>query len=111
MLNEMRDAGVILDYALFGAVAQMRYTEAVVTLDADVLVASPPTESLDVLRDIYAFCAARGWQTEGEAIRVGAWPVQFVPAFSPLTREAMKPPRRPTSRVSRSGSCERTTSR
>ena len=90
LLNEMRDAGVILDYALFGAVAQMRYTEAVVTLDADVLVASPPTESLDVLRDIYAFCAARGWQTEGEAIRVGAWPVQFVPAFSPLTREAME---------------------
>ena len=27
---------------------------------------------------------------EGEAIRVGAWPAQFVPAFSPLTREAME---------------------
>ena len=86
----MRDAGVVLDYALFGAVAQMRYTEPVATLDADVLVAIPPTESLDLLCDIYAFCAARGWQAEGEAIRVGAWPVQFVPAFSALTREAME---------------------
>lgn len=90
LLNEMRDAGVVLNYALFGAIAQMRYTEAVATLDADVLVSVPPGESLDLLRDIYAFCATRGWQPEGEAIRVGAWPVQFVPAFSALTREAME---------------------
>lgn len=39
LLNEMWDAGVIQNYALFEAMAQMRYTEAVATLDADVLVA------------------------------------------------------------------------
>ena len=27
---------------------------------------------------------------EGEAIRVGKWPVQFIPAFIPLTEEAMR---------------------
>ncbi|MEW6336259.1 MAG: hypothetical protein ACOY3Y_13125 [Acidobacteriota bacterium] len=90
LLNEMRDAGVVLDYALFGAIAQMRYTEAVATIDADVLVSVPRSESLDLLRDIYAYCAAKGWHPEGEAVRVGAWPVQFVPAFSSLTREAME---------------------
>lgn len=90
MLNEMRTAGVIQDYALFGAAAQMRYTEPVATLDADVLVAVSPTEGLDVLRGLYEFCAARGHPPEGEAIRVGAWPTQFVPAFSSLTREAME---------------------
>lgn len=89
MLNEMRAAGVILDYALFGAVAQMRYTEPVATLDADVLVAVPSPEGLDVLNAIYRFCAARGYKPEGEAIRVGAWPVQFVPVFSAVTREAL----------------------
>jgi hypothetical protein len=36
LLNEMVRAGVIVDYAVFGAVAQMRYTEAVTTLDADI---------------------------------------------------------------------------
>lgn len=41
LLNEMRSRGVIQDYALFGAAAQMRYTEPVATLDADVLVAVP----------------------------------------------------------------------
>ena len=89
LLNDMRDAGVILNYALFGAVAQMRYTEPVATLDADVLVAVPSPERLDVLDNIYRFCAARGYKPEGEAIRVGAWPVQFVPVFDPITREAL----------------------
>jgi hypothetical protein len=90
LLNEMRETGVIQNYALFGAAAQMRYSEPVATLDADVLVAVTSAEALDVLRGIYEFCAARGWPAEGEAIRVGAWPTQFVPAFSPLTREAME---------------------
>lgn len=58
LLNEMRNADVITNYALFGAAAQMRYTEPVATLDADVLVAVPPPSRLDYL-------------AEGEAIRVG----------------------------------------
>ncbi len=90
LLNEMQKLGVILNYALFGAVAQMRYTEPVATLDADVLVALPSMDRLDVLSGIYEFCAARGWKAEGEAILVGAWPAQFVPAYSPLTQEAME---------------------
>ena len=90
LLNELRAAGVVENYALFGAAAQMRYTEPVATLDADVLVAVAQPDRLDTLRDIYAFCAVRGYLPEGEAIRVGAWPTQFVPVFTPLTREAME---------------------
>ncbi|MEK6718381.1 MAG: hypothetical protein AABZ16_12915 [candidate division NC10 bacterium] len=90
LLNEMRDAGVISDYALFGAAAQMRYTEPVATLDADVLVTVPGPEGLDQLGPIYRFCATKGYHPDGEAMRVGAWPVQFVPVFSPLTREALE---------------------
>lgn len=85
----MQHAGVIQNYALFGAIAQMRYTEPVATLDADVLVALTPSGRLDLLGGIYEFCATRGYPPEGEAIRVGAWPVQFIPAFDPLTGEAM----------------------
>ena len=48
-LNEMKSAGVVKDYALFGAVAQMRYAEPVATLDADVLVALSADSGLDVL--------------------------------------------------------------
>ncbi len=90
LLNAMRDAGVVSDYALFGAAAQMRYTEAVATLDADILVAIPVVERLDILSPIYAFCAKQGYYPEGEAVKVGAWPVQFIPAFSKLTEAAMR---------------------
>ena len=90
LLNEMQASGVIFNYALFGAVAQMRYTEPVATLDVDVLVAVPAPESLDVLTPIYKFCAAKGYEAEGEAIQVGAWPVQFIPVFNAITQEALE---------------------
>jgi len=90
LLNEMRAAGVIAEYALFDALAQMRYTEPVATLDADVLVRVPRSDRLDVLAPIYEFCATRGYSAEGEAIRVGLWPVQFVPVFNQLTLEALQ---------------------
>jgi hypothetical protein len=37
LLNQMREAGVIADYALFGAAAQMRHTEPVAALEAEAL--------------------------------------------------------------------------
>ncbi|MDD2236884.1 MAG: hypothetical protein PHG65_06730, partial [Kiritimatiellae bacterium] len=89
LIDEMMDAQVITNYAVFGAVAQMRYTEAVVTLDADILIAIEDDDRIAVLGPIYEFCKQRGYNPEGEAIRVGAWPVQFIPAFDELTKEAM----------------------
>jgi len=90
LLNDMIEEGVITDYALFGALAQVRYTEPVATLDADVLVGVLQPERVDALSALYVFCKKNGYMPEGEAIRVGDWPVQFIPAFSPLTEEAMK---------------------
>jgi hypothetical protein len=90
LLNDMAAPGVIIGYAVFGAVAQMRYTEAVATLDVDVLVAIPEPATLDVLAPIYAFCKKRGYEPEGEAIRVGDWPVQFIPTFDALTEAAVR---------------------
>ena len=89
LLNEMRSEGIIKDYALFGAVAQMRYTELVATLDADVLVAVQGPDRLDLLSEIYAFCFERGYTAEEESILVVVCPTQFVPTFSPLTEDAL----------------------
>jgi hypothetical protein len=89
LLNDMLRAGVIGNYAMFGAVAQMRYTQPVATLDADVLVSLPAMQDNNVLDPICHFCRSRGYNPEGEAILVGDWPVQFIPAFSRLTEEAI----------------------
>lgn len=90
LLNEMSIKRVIDTYAVFGAVAQMRYTEAVATMDVVILIALPNPEGLDIIRPVYKFCEHRGYFPGGEAIRVGDWPVQFIPAFDKITEEAMK---------------------
>ena len=90
MLNDLQTAGIIESYAVFGAIAQMRYTEPVVTFDLDVLVSLPPAERLGLLAGVFEFCARQGYHPTGEAIRVGAWPVQFLPAYNALTREALQ---------------------
>ncbi len=89
LLNEMCCNGVVKTYAIFGAVAQMKYTEAVVTMDIDVLVAVPEADCLAILHPIYEFCAQKGYFPEGDSVRVGAWPVQFIPAFDRLSMDAM----------------------
>jgi len=91
LVEQMMAAGLIADYAVFGAVAQMCYTEAVVTEDADILIGLDDAGAgLVSLGPLYAFCAARGYRSEGEAIRVGEWPVQFIPAFDDVTVAAMR---------------------
>lgn len=88
LLNELLRDGVITDYALFGAAAEMRYTEPVAILDVDVLVVVPSPDRIDLLTPIYTFRAGKEYQPEGEAVQVGAWPVQFIPAFDALTSPA-----------------------
>jgi hypothetical protein len=90
LINEMLEDGIVENYAIFGAVAQMRYTEAVSALGADVLVALPDESSLDLLGPIFRYCAKKGYKPEGEAIRVGEWPVQFIPAFDEITQAALE---------------------
>ncbi len=90
LLNEMKNAGVILDWAPFGATAQMRYTEPVATIEVEALIEVPNPLRIDLLSPVYEFCRGRSHQEEGEAIRVGTWPVQFVPVFDSLTAEALK---------------------
>ena len=100
----MCSSGVIQNYALFGAAAQMRYTEPGATLDADVLVAVPRPDKLDVLDDIYSFCAARGYPREGEAIRVGSWPTQLYLSSLPSQKKRWIRPKPPISMGCRSAS-------
>jgi hypothetical protein len=90
LLNDMLSAGIIGDYAIFEAVAQMRYTPAVAAMDADILVEMKRRGSLDLLKPIHEFYSARGNTPDRETIRVGEWPVHFIPVFSPLTEEAVR---------------------
>jgi hypothetical protein len=72
LLQDMVSAGAINSYAVFAAVAQMRYTEAVLTEDANVLDELLGEHSLDALAPIYAYCRSRGLPAQGQRIRGSA---------------------------------------
>jgi hypothetical protein len=52
------------------------------------LFESPPLDR--TLTPIYDFLRARGHEPEGDAVSVCGWPVQFLPAESPLLKEAVE---------------------
>lgn len=43
-----------------------------------------------MLKPIYDFLRSRGHEPEGDAVNIHGWPVQFLPAESPLLKEAVE---------------------
>jgi hypothetical protein len=91
VINQMERDGVIARYAIGGAIAATRYVEPIQTYDLDIFVMLPALASgLLSITPIYAYLTARGYQPQGESIMVEGWPVQFLPAYNPLTEEALQ---------------------
>lgn len=90
-INQMQADGVIRRYAIGGAVGATFYLEPVATLDVDVFISfQPDPGSLLVSpQPIFDYLKARGGTMDGEYIVVAGWPVQFLPAASPLVSEAL----------------------
>jgi hypothetical protein len=90
-VNDLKERGLIREYAIFGAVAQAFWDEAIPTFDLDVLVLLAPQQSILVdLGPIYEWAQERGHAREAEHIVISGVPVQFVPAPDALHEEAVK---------------------
>jgi hypothetical protein len=91
-INQMQADGVIERYAVGGAVGATFYLEPVATLDVDIFAGfkSDPGSLLVNPQAIFDYLKTRGCAMEGEYIVVGGWPVQFLPAGTPLLEEALK---------------------
>ena len=92
VLNQMQSDGIIGEYGLGGAVAAAFYLEPAETEDIDVFVALElaPDSALITLAPIYEYLRARGYAMRGEYVVISDWPVQFLPADSPLVEEALE---------------------
>ena len=90
-INQMQADKVIKRYAIGGAVGATFYLEPVATLDVDIFITfKPDAGSLLVSpQPIFDYLKARGGVMQGEYIVVAGWPVQFLPAASPLAAEAL----------------------
>ena len=89
VVEEMARLGIIRAYAIGGGVAATYYIEPVLTYDLDVFFI-PVKEGLDELAPIYEFARGRGYSEQAEALIVEGFPVQFIPAYNDLVREAVE---------------------
>jgi hypothetical protein len=64
------------------------YIEPILTYDLDVFFI-PVREGLDDLTPIYEFARSRGYVEQAEALVIEGFPVQFIPAYNDLVREAV----------------------
>jgi hypothetical protein len=88
VIEEMVRLGIIKAYAIGGGIAATYYIEPVLTYDLDVFFV-PVEEGLDELSPIYNFARSRGYAEQAEALLIEGFPVQFIPAYNALVREAV----------------------
>ncbi len=94
VLNQMKSEGVILDYALGGAVAALFYMEPIETHDLDVFISLPAMQNKPLLSldGVYHYLSSKGHVPEEDHVVVEGVPVQFLVASTPLVEEAMNEP-------------------
>lgn len=91
VLTGMREAQVIEDYAVGGAMAVLFYAEPTRTYDLDVFVLLPKSSSpLLSLSPLYEWLKPRGFEHRAEHVLIHGVPVQFLPAYNELAEEAVK---------------------
>lgn len=90
IINEMQALGIIKKYAVGGAIAAMFYTEPLLTYDLDIFFApSEESENLLALSPVYEYLKGKGYKPEQEHIIIEGIPVQFLPLYNDLVKDAV----------------------
>lgn len=89
VIEEITRQGIIKAYAIGGGIAATYYIEPILTYDLDIFFI-PAKEGLDVLAPIYDYAKERGFSTQAESILIEGFPVQFIPVYNDLVREAVE---------------------
>ena len=89
-IKDFADRGLILDWAVSGAIASYLYMSPTYTDDLDLMVAYPGTGLLIDPSPLFRYAEERGYLvTEGDHIQIHGVSVQFLPTGTPLTEEAL----------------------
>ena len=89
VINDITSRGIIKAYAIGGGIAATYYIEPILTYDLDIFF-SPVTDGIDVLAPIYAYAQKAGYKIQDETIIIEGIPVQFIPVYNDLIREAVE---------------------
>jgi hypothetical protein len=91
VLAQMREEGVVKDYAIGGATAVLFYAEPTRTYDVDVFALLPEVDQAGLmsLSPVYRWAAQQGFTVDGEHVLVHGVPVQVLPAYNALVVDAI----------------------
>jgi hypothetical protein len=91
VLIDMRESGIITEYAIGGATAFLFYVEPTRTYDVDVFVRLPTDAmtGLAPLSALYEWAVNRGIAVQGEHLMIENVPVQPLVAYNALVEEAI----------------------
>jgi hypothetical protein len=91
ILNKMQAEKLFKKYAIGGAIASIFYIEPLTTYDLDIMIILEDDESsLATLTPIYNWLSNKGYKPEKEHIMIEGIPVQFIPAYNELIKEAIE---------------------
>jgi len=91
VLNRMEKDGVIRKYCIGGGIATVFYIEPLLTYDIDIFfIPSQENQKIMSLSPIYEYLRKKGYKTEKEHIMIEGVPVQFIPVYNNLIKEAVE---------------------
>ena len=89
-LNQLKEKGVIEDYAIGGGYATIYHGIPYSTYDLDIFAIISGEDSLRILQPTYQYFRDKGYKIKGEHIYVGDMPFQILPNISPLSVNAVE---------------------
>ena len=90
IINELQSKGIMKKFAIGGAIASIFYVEPIATFDLDIMIILPTNDkSLTPLAYIYDWARKNNYKIEKEHIVIKGVPVQFIPAYNDLVKEAV----------------------
>ncbi len=89
LIRELKEKKVLKDCSIGGGIAALYYIEPLLTYDLDIFFI-PLEDSIDVLAPIYRYLKEKGFKAKKEHVLIEGVPVQFIPAYNDLIREAVQ---------------------
>ncbi len=87
----MKEKGLIGEYAISGGIAVIFYVEPILTYDLDIFfIPIIEEKGLISLSPIYDYLKRKGYHADKEHIIIDQTPVQFIPVYNELIKEAVK---------------------
>ncbi|MEE8423028.1 MAG: hypothetical protein V3S49_00650 [Thermodesulfobacteriota bacterium] len=91
IINEVEKKGLVRKYAIGGGIATIFYVEPILTYDLDIFfIPTKEEKELTPLSSIYDYLKRKGYRLDKEHIIIAGIPVQFIPVYNELIKEAVE---------------------